>query len=660
MAEQSGFFDARLVDGFYDRVYVSEFFAAYFASFIGNGVYHHGEQLVVTQTTEPSMNVRVAPGQGWINGYWYRNDDELVLEIGESSDTYGRKDIVVLQLNLQNREMKIIVKQGTPAATPLEPELVRTDDVYELKLAVVSVLNGSIYILDENIQDTRLDSDVCGFVTAVVDQLDSATFALELRNYIDNLEENSDAEVQALIDELNAMIDSGDVSQIYRRLVDLENFMNVTYPSDKQQMTQQMQQIANQVANEKLSKPANEEGHGLLYYDVDSDTVILGKVSDWPPVDASEFLYSIVIDNGADGTPKSYEYLNDCAGFTPASGSNLNSWAGSKLLDCFKPCLISPTSKTPYKFLQKNNMTLFEDGTSAATDIASGNYDVMIQVGKLYGKVSEPSTNKLQIDVSSVPIDGGFCFTEVGGVEYDYVYRGAYKATGSSSAMTSVSGKSPYVNMTRAVARTAAKNRVGSAYGQSFQNSLRLMNVWQMMYLLLYASRDSQTALGAGFTGGSAAQTTGRLNTKPFCYGGSDGVKFLGCEDFYGNVFEWVDGLVVTQAASNTTYNVSNTPNNFADTAMTGGTSFSVGSKLASNYIVSMLANGNYFLPKSTSGSSSTYYCDYSYYSTTAATYVTSFGGGWNGGAYAGAFSWGLDTSASSAGSRIGSRLCRV
>ena len=39
MAEQSGFFNAHLIDGEYDRVYLAEHFAKYFASFIGNGIF---------------------------------------------------------------------------------------------------------------------------------------------------------------------------------------------------------------------------------------------------------------------------------------------------------------------------------------------------------------------------------------------------------------------------------------------------------------------------------------------------------------------------------------------------------------------------------------------------------------------------------------------
>ena len=37
--ERCGFFDANLVGEEYDRVYLASQFAAYFASFIGNGVY---------------------------------------------------------------------------------------------------------------------------------------------------------------------------------------------------------------------------------------------------------------------------------------------------------------------------------------------------------------------------------------------------------------------------------------------------------------------------------------------------------------------------------------------------------------------------------------------------------------------------------------------
>ena len=81
MAEKSGFFDAHLVDGEYDRIYLAESFAKYFASFIGNGIFGgKSNELMVQQKATADMSVRVLSGQAWINGYWYENTSKLTLK----------------------------------------------------------------------------------------------------------------------------------------------------------------------------------------------------------------------------------------------------------------------------------------------------------------------------------------------------------------------------------------------------------------------------------------------------------------------------------------------------------------------------------------------------------------------------------------------------
>ena len=74
MAQECGFFNAQLVgDGEYDRVYLAEQFAAYFASFIGNGVFGKSmQQLEVVCQNTPNMSIKVLAGQAFINGWWYR------------------------------------------------------------------------------------------------------------------------------------------------------------------------------------------------------------------------------------------------------------------------------------------------------------------------------------------------------------------------------------------------------------------------------------------------------------------------------------------------------------------------------------------------------------------------------------------------------------
>lgn len=195
--ERCGFFDANLVGEEYDRVYLAAQFAAYFASFIGNGVYaEHSNQLQVVAMPTPQMQVGVEKGQGWINGYWYENTDTMYLPIEVADGVLNRIDSIVLRLGFTERNMWLMVKKGTPAVNPIAPEVTRTTDYYDLQLATVSIPASSIRITQAQIQDTRMNQDVCGWVTGVVKQLDTTTLFNQFETYFQEFKENNQADYE--------------------------------------------------------------------------------------------------------------------------------------------------------------------------------------------------------------------------------------------------------------------------------------------------------------------------------------------------------------------------------------------------------------------------------------------------------------------------------
>lgn len=368
------------------------------------------------------------------------------------------------------------------------------------------------------------------------------------------------------------------------------------------------------------------------------------------------FLYSITFDNGADGIPSSFEYGDDATGFTPASVSNMGSWANSPILDKFKPCLIKPGATAPEYYLNKDNYNQRETG-SVAPILTGADGDVMIEVDKLWYKVEKNTVNKtIKLSISEIAREGFKCFNEVAGVIHDKVYRGVYEASESSGQMRSVSGVAPAVNKTRAAFRTSAKAR-GAEYSQ---NDYYLVFLWQCMYILLYGTRDSQTAIGRGRTasGNKSAINTGTMNNKPFCWGdagGSNGMKFLGVENFYGNVWEFVDGLTIVNLSAKVTRD----PSKYDDVGTSYETTIgSVPSGASGAYIKEMFGvNDGIFLPSVVGGSETTFYCDALW--TNTGTRVALFGGNWYYAGQAGAFCWFLYYDASNASSHVGSRLCR-
>lgn len=442
--------------------------------------------------------------------------------------------------------------------------------------------------------------------------------------------------------------------------VDWHNKVNANFA----EVLEDAEQIARDVAaNDKVPKPVGQTlTEGYLYQQDDGSTKLVhgGDIS-------GRFKFSILVDNGSDGTPGAIDYLDDCYGFTPMTMNNEvldeGDWAGSPLLDCFKPCVIANDSDEPAYFLRKDDLTKKLDGTVATLTGADG--DVMIQVSKLYGRVTKVG-NKAKISIMNFKeYDDCFCFNDIAGTENDYLYRGRYKAgeaSGDSShVMRSISGVVPMVSMTRATGRTRAAAR-GTGY---HQNNPYLLFLWEFMFMLLFKTRQSQGALGQGRTKGTntSAEACGWSDDKNWIWGnqnGEDGVVFLGVEDFYGNVWEWVDGIVL----DNLTYKLTRDPSKYNDTGNNYEISAPSGLTAAANhgkYTTQLqFTNDLGCLPANsgTTGSgSNTFFCDYLW--VAESVQVASFGGRWSSGADAGAFSWDLAYSAGVAGAAVGSRLCR-
>lgn len=447
--------------------------------------------------------------------------------------------------------------------------------------------------------------------------------------------------------------------------VDWHNKVNANF----EEVLKEAEQVAKDTAaNDKVPKPIGQSlTEGYLYQQPDGSTILQhgGDRS-------GKFKYSILVDNGADGTPGAIEYLDDCYGFTPMTMSsegvlNEGDWgvAGAELLECFKPCVIANNSDTPAYFLRKDDLTKKLDGTAAVLTGEDG--DVMIQVSKLYGRVTRVG-NKAKVSIMNFKeYDDCFCFNDIAGEENDYLYRGRYKAGevvgDSSHVMRSISNVVPMVNMTRVTGRSRAKAR-GTGY---HQNNPYLLFLWEFMFMMLFKTRQSQTALGQGRTGlpyeGNTGEACGWSDNKPWIWGnqtGKDGVVFLGVEDFYGNVWEWVDGIVL----NNLTYKLTRDPAKYNDTGDGYEISAPSGLTAAANhgkYITQLqFTNDLGCLPANsgTSGSgSNTFFCDYMW--VAEAVQVAFFGGRWSNGAAAGAFFWALADGAGSAASYLGSRLCR-
>ena len=161
--EKSGFFNSN--NG--DRIYTADDFAAYFGDLVSNGIfYRNTDNLRVVVAV--GMNVAVAAGSAWINGYRYENTSPLDLPIATADGVNPRIDRVILRWSNVGREIRLAVLTGTPAPTPNPPNLTRNSDTWELRLGTVFVSRGALAIDTVNISDTRMSPTVCGLVNSLV------------------------------------------------------------------------------------------------------------------------------------------------------------------------------------------------------------------------------------------------------------------------------------------------------------------------------------------------------------------------------------------------------------------------------------------------------------------------------------------------------------
>lgn len=193
MAQQCGFFNAKLVNGQYDRVYVAEQFAAYFASFIGNGVFG-GTSSQLQVVANDNMTVTIAPGKAWINGWWFSSTENHIETVELADGVLNRIDCVILRWDNTQRNMYFKVLKGEPANSPIQPTITRNSDYYDLVLCYINVNKGVSKIRQQDITDARLDSSVCGIVTGVVKQADTTGIFRQFEDYFNTFKSDSTRE----------------------------------------------------------------------------------------------------------------------------------------------------------------------------------------------------------------------------------------------------------------------------------------------------------------------------------------------------------------------------------------------------------------------------------------------------------------------------------
>lgn len=168
----SGFFNS--VNG--DRVYNADQMSGIFEGLITDGVYESvGNKLAVQPNN--GMTIQIATGRGWFNRRWVNNDTAHLMTLEASDVTLNRWAAVCIRVDVTESERKAepYIKYGEYATTPTKPTMTRTEAVKEYCLAYVYIKAGADAITAADIEDTRANTELCGWVTGLIEQLNTTT-----------------------------------------------------------------------------------------------------------------------------------------------------------------------------------------------------------------------------------------------------------------------------------------------------------------------------------------------------------------------------------------------------------------------------------------------------------------------------------------------------
>lgn len=197
MAITYGFFNS--VSG--DRKYNADTFNNFFEGLIASdGIFENVGYNFAVQA-KSGLSVEVLSGKAMVNGCWVKNDATTTITCNAAHNLYSRYDVISLEHNTTNRNITLKYRTGTPSSNPIKPAPIRTSVQHEIILAYILIKPNATTITAANIEDCRYNTDICGVITGLIEQVDTTTlynqYAAQFSELMANMNEWKAAEQAA-------------------------------------------------------------------------------------------------------------------------------------------------------------------------------------------------------------------------------------------------------------------------------------------------------------------------------------------------------------------------------------------------------------------------------------------------------------------------------
>jgi len=209
-----GFFNSK--DG--DRLYNADDINTFFEGLIpANGVFEGGFYV----TAGDGMSVNVGLGKAMVNSCWIKNKSIENIILSDSHPLLYRVDSIVLRWSRQDRNVTLILKEGEPASSTdaVPADLIRSESLWEICLAYITVTPKLASITVGNITDCRYDTEKCGIITGLIEQVDTTTlyrqYEKQMKDWQNRMKNKFDEWMETLASELQVNTYIGEYWRTY-------------------------------------------------------------------------------------------------------------------------------------------------------------------------------------------------------------------------------------------------------------------------------------------------------------------------------------------------------------------------------------------------------------------------------------------------------------
>jgi hypothetical protein len=242
----------------------------------------------------------------------------------------------------------------------------------------------------------------------------------------------------------------------------------------------------------------------------------------------------------------------------------------------------------------------------------------------------------------------------------------------TGDTLCSIAGAKPASGLTQLLTRANSRQLAVNRGAKWSLATIQSVSASQLLFLVEYASFNTQATIGRGIVDkgsgtGNESEVTGATTSLGNSSGAAVGtnglvsITYRGEENFWGNLWKWVDGLNIQASSLHYAWIADK---NFADDTATGYVNAGFTLAKANGYVSSFGYSGGFdwlFLPSAVAGSDSNPVGDNFYQiSATEGFLVPRLGGNWANGSSTGGYYWYLNCASSDRSRGVGARSLYV